>query len=58
MPDHKTNFNKLKKKVIIASIFSNHNDMRLEINYKKKKNCKKYKHVEAKQYATNQRMGH
>lgn len=37
MLDHKTNFNKLKKNVIIASIFSNHNDMRLEINYKKKK---------------------
>ena len=26
--------------------------MRLEINYKKKKTCKKHKHMEAKQYAT------
>ena len=32
--------------------------MRLEINYKKKNNCKKYKHMEAKQYATEQPIGH
>ena len=31
--------------------------MRLEINYKKK-NFKKHKHVEAKQYATKQPMDH
>ena len=31
--------------------------MRLEINYKKKNNCKKYKHMEAKQYATEQPIG-
>ena len=31
-------------------IFSDHNAMRLEVN--NKKNCKKHKHVEAKQYAT------
>ena len=30
--------------------------MRLEINYKKKKNYKTYKHMEAKQYATEQPM--
>ena len=30
--------------------------MRLEINYKKK--CKKYKHMEAKQYATKQPRDH
>ena len=31
--------------------------MRLEINYRKK-NCKKHKHMEAKQYVTKQPMGH
>ena len=30
---------------IISSIFFNHNIMRLEINYKKKR-CQKHKHVE------------
>ena len=33
---------------IILSIFSNHNAMRLDINYKKKAN--KHKHMEIKQY--------
>ena len=33
---HKTNLSKLKKTEIISSIFSHHNAMRLEINYKKK----------------------
>ena len=32
------------------SIFSDHNTMRLEINYRK--NYRKYKHMEAKQCAT------
>ena len=36
------------KKIEIISIFSNHNTVRLEINYRKK--CKKHKHMEAKQY--------
>ena len=31
-------------------MFSDHNAMRLDINYRKK--TKKYKHMEAKQYAT------
>ena len=31
------------------SIFSDHNTMRLDINYKGK-NCKKHKHMEVKQY--------
>ena len=35
----------------IHHIFSNHNNMRLDMNYRKK-NCKKYKHMEAKQYTT------
>ena len=38
---HKSNFSKFKKIKIISSTFSNHNTMRLGINYKKKKNCKK-----------------
>ena len=34
--DHKSNLSKFKKTEIISSIFSNHNTMRLHINYKKK----------------------
>ena len=41
MLGHKVSLGKLKKIEIISSIFSNHNAMRLEINYKKKTN----KHV-------------
>ena len=48
---HKSSVGKFKKTEIVSSIFSDHNAMRLDINYKKK-NCKKYKHMEAKQYAT------
>ena len=35
MLDHKTSLSQFKKTEIISSIFSNHNAMRLEINYKK-----------------------
>ena len=34
---HKSNLNKFKKIEIISSIFSDHNVMRLDINYRKKK---------------------
>ena len=34
--DHKTNFSKFKKIDIVSSIFSDHNAMRLDINYKGK----------------------
>ena len=34
---HKSNLSKFKKTQIISSIFSNHNAMRLDIKYKKKK---------------------
>ena len=34
--DHKSNLSKFKKIEIISSIFSNHNAMKLDINYKKK----------------------
>ena len=36
MLNHKTSFNKFKRIEIISSIFSNHNGMKLEINYRKK----------------------
>ena len=47
---HKSSLGKLQKIEIISSIFSDPNTMRLNINYRKKP--KKYKHMEAKQYAT------
>ena len=34
--DHKSNLSKFKKIEIVSSIFSDHNSMRLDINYKKK----------------------
>ena len=34
---HKSNLSKFKKTEIISSIFSDHNAMRLDINYQKKK---------------------
>ena len=45
---HKSNLSKFKKTEIISSIFSDLNAMRLDINYKKRKNCKKHKHIEIK----------
>ena len=48
---NKSNLGKLRKIEIISSIFSNHNTMRLDINYWKK-SVKKYKHMDAKQYTT------
>ena len=46
---HKSNLSKFKKIEIVSSIFSNHNAMRVDINYKKKKkNCKQHKHMENK----------
>ena len=47
----KSSLRKFKKNEIISSIFSDHNTMRLETNYRKK-NCKKHKYMEAKQCAT------
>ena len=46
---HKSNLSKFKKIEIVSGIFSDYNAMRLDINYKKK-NCKKHKHMEIKQY--------
>jgi len=52
---HKSNLNKFKEIEIISSIFPDHNTMRLDINYKKKKKkkiCKKHKHMEIKQHVS------
>ena len=39
---HKSNLSKFKETEIISSIFSDHNAVKLDISYeKKKKNCKK-----------------
>ena len=46
---HKSNLSKFKKTEIVSSVYSDHNGMRLDINYKKK-NCKKHKHMEIKQH--------
>ena len=54
---HKLSLGKIKKTEIASSIFSNHNTMRLDINYRKK-NCKKYKNMEGKQYATTYSRDH
>ena len=48
---HKSSLGKFKNIEIVSSIFSDHNAMTLDINYRKE-NCKKYKHMEAKQYIT------
>ena len=48
---HRSSVSKLKKIEVISSIFSDHNVMRLEINYREK-NVKNTKHMEAKQYIT------
>ena len=53
MLGHKVNLCKFKKTEMLSSIFSDHNAMRLEIYYKKKKHIK-HKHMAAKQYATQQ----
>ena len=47
---HKSSLGKFKNIEIISSTFSNHNAMRLEMNYKEKN--VKNKHMEAKQYVT------
>jgi len=46
---HISNLSKFKKIEIISSIFSDHNPMRLDINFKKKY-YKKHKHMQIKQY--------
>ena len=53
---HKSSLRKFKKIEILSSIFSDHNVMRLDINYRKI--CKNYKHVEAKECATKKQRDH
>ena len=48
---HKSRLSKFKKTEIVSSIFSDHNTMRLHINYKEK-NCKKHKLMEIKQHVS------
>ena len=48
---HISNLRKLEKIEIISSILSEHYAMRLDIHYKKK-NCKKHKHMEIKQFVS------
>ena len=48
MLGQKTNLSKFKKTEIISIIFSNHNDMRIEINYKILE-----KNVDSKQHVPN-----
>ena len=44
---HKSSLGNFKKIEIVSGIFSNHNNMRLAINYRVR-NIKKHKHMEAK----------
>ena len=48
---HKSNLSKFKKTEIISSIFSDHNAVRLDINYKKK-TIRHHKHMEIKQHVS------
>ena len=48
---HKSSLDKFKKIEIISSIFSDHNAVRLDVNYREKK-LLKFKHMEAKQHAS------
>ena len=53
--ENKTNLNKFKSIEIIASIFSDHNGMKLEIN-NRKRNEKKKDNIDIKQHATKNYM--
>ena len=45
---HKSSLGKFKKIEIIPVIFSDHNAVRLYLNYRKKKTILKFQHMEAK----------
>ena len=45
---HKSSLGKFKKIEIIPVIFSDHNAVRLDLNYRKKINYEKFQHMEAK----------
>ena len=46
MIGHKTSLNKFKKTEIIASIFSDHKDLKLETNLKEKAQTLEFKDIE------------
>ena len=48
---HKSSLGTFKKIKIISSIFSDHNAMKLDIDYRKT-NCKNYKNMNIKPYAS------
>ena len=54
---HKISLTLLKKVGILLGVFSDHNDMKLEINYNYIKYWKNQKYVDIKQQATEQPMG-
>ena len=43
---HKSNLSKFKEIEIISSIYSDHNTMRLDRDYRKRNNFKEHKHME------------
>ena len=47
---HKSSLGKFKKIKIVSAYFYDHNAMRLDIDYRK--NYKKHKHMERKQYTS------
>ena len=49
---HNSSLGKFLKIEIISSIFSDHNAIRLDVNYRGEKNYKKHKHMVAKQYTS------
>ena len=49
---YKSSISKFKKIEIIWSIFSDHNTMRLDFNYREEKTVKNHKHTEAKQHTS------
>ena len=56
---HKVSLDKFRKTEIISRIFSDHNAMRLEFNFKKKKKTlKKHKWVEDKQHVIKKPIDH
>ena len=52
---HKSNFSKFKKIEIVSSIFSDHNTIRLDIDYKEK-NCKKHSTWTLNMFLNNQQF--
>ena len=55
-PEHKTSLKTFKSIEIISSIFSTHNDMKLETEHRKR-NEKKIDYMQTKQHATKKPMG-